>query len=121
MILVVILNDENVEDVMIIPVRINKYYVPELLSGKEADILTKKYQKLCKHPVLKQGAESSEFVSFYRKKYNQQVRWRLIENKIQNRLFFLRHLHKYPNGIAWQSLTGFVAGRMGKLNENGKC
>ncbi len=112
MILVVTLNGNNIEDITIIPVQISQCYVPELLSGKETEALTKKYHKLCNHPVLKQRVESNNvFAQSYRKKYDRQVRWRLIENRIQNRLFFLRHLHKYPIGIVRQSIMGFMANR----------
>ncbi|BHH86279.1 CapA family protein [Desulforhopalus sp. 52FAK] len=114
MILVITLNGDDVEDLSIIPVRINNCYMPELLEGEDANTLLKKYHKLCDHPALKLKSVDKDLVSFNSSKYDRQVRWRLIENKIQNRLFFLKNLHKYPEGIVRQSLDKFITGRLSR-------
>ncbi len=118
MILVVNLSGADVDDISIVPVIINKNYAPELLTGNDASNLSKKIKKLCNHPVLTQNLSDEKFARRYMDRYDFQVRLRLIENKIQNRIFFLRHLYKYPDGIVSQSLGEFVAGRVSQHNEN---
>lgn len=72
------------------------------------------------HPVLKQDFENGQLL-FDLDKYKNQVRWRLLENKIQSRLFFIENLYRYPRGIAWQSAMGVVASRMEKKKNDGRC
>jgi len=100
MILEITLNRGDVENFVIYPVRINRNYVPEVLHGKDSEKQLKKYIELSEKINI-----STET------KYRKNVRIRLLENKIQNRIYFLLNMHRYKHVILKQNVVNFFYNR----------
>ena len=87
-------------DFNIIPIFLDKNHKPRILSDKNANCLKNKIKKISKKVKLNNPIK--------KRSYNLKVKKLELKVKIENRLYFIKNLYKYPGNIAIQSLINFI-------------
>jgi len=90
----------------IIPILIDKKFVPQPLCGAEAKRLINKISKLS-HKIMSYNKNFASTQYAYRR----DVKKAELLHKLENRLFFIQNLFKYNPSILTQSLINFIISR----------
>ena len=104
------LSKDGIKNIQITPVFINKNFQPEVLTGKAADLLIKKINKLS-HELQNNELKDFDIQSKIYKQDADSV-LKLIRRKSQ--LFFLSRIWSYPKFILFQQIKNYLRNRLMK-------
>jgi poly-gamma-glutamate synthesis protein (capsule biosynthesis protein) len=100
------LSGRGVEECKVTPAQIGKNYCINQVVGEKAK---------CMHAMLDRLSEKISHIDLDSKrqlsKYESTVKYALIINQIENRMFFFRNIFKYQNWVVKQSLANFISCR----------